>query len=491
MVSIWFPRTFNIGGRYTNSYDSLGDETMKIMKFVIFGIMAMFLALTVAGLTIESPEEAIYVTDEVPVDLPLIITSNITFDNISYQINNGSLMLACENCSGVNDTLNLSEGNYTLLVQGALGNDTTEQIVSFTLEVNETLDNETPDNDTNVTDFSLIIINPVNTTYNSEDVALDILSDSILEQISYILDLDNETIVCENCSSYSGTLTISEGSHTLTVRGILEAVEKQAVVSFLVEVPEVNDTPDNETPDNDTSPDNETEEPRFSLGFNKLPKALMNDGITDEELAAIINENKLNPGIINRLIKTGKLGELSQQAIIDTQFNPPGIFKKLLGLIGFTHKSHSELIYENYNLSEMVEQNLLGRDDLPEDYVNEIKNNLQKRLEKRILIQADKAAKEQEKATQQASQQEQKQERKQIKLVYKAGKQNGQTSTGSITAAGKVKAKGNSASSTSGSNSGKSSGKSTSGKSGWGNSGGSKSSGGKSSGGKSSGKGNK
>ena len=61
---------------------------MRIMKLLIFGIMAMFLAFSVVGLTIESPEEAIYVTTEVPVDLPLIVTSNITFDNVSYQINN-------------------------------------------------------------------------------------------------------------------------------------------------------------------------------------------------------------------------------------------------------------------------------------------------------------------------------------------------------------------------------------------------------------------
>jgi hypothetical protein len=398
-------------------------KVMQMKKIGIYGILALFLIFSAAALTIESPEDVIYVTTEVPVDIPLTITSNTTFDSISYQINNESSVLACENCSSVNDNLNLLEGDYLLLVQGLLGNDTTKQTVSFTveLEINETPNNETPDNETNTTDFSLTVVNPLDTTYNTLEIPLDITSDQTLEQISYILNSNNETIACENCSSYSTTLTVDEGTHTLTIKGLLEQVEKEVVVEFEVELPVINDTI-NDTDENETDG-----EPRFSLGFNKLPKALMNDEINDQELAAIINSNNLNPGIINRLIRTGKLGELSQQAIIDTQFNPPGIFRKLLGLIGFKHKSHSELLYENYNASETTQQKMLARDDLPEEYANEIKKNFQKRLEKRL--------------EQQEKKQTEAKTKKRIKIeknVYKAGKQNGKKAS-SATGKGKDK----------------------------------------------------
>jgi len=73
------------------------------------------------------------------------------------------------------------------------------------------------------------------------------------------------------------------------------------------------------------------------------------------------------------LIKTGKLGELSQQAIVDTQFNPPGILKKLLGLIGFKHKSHAELIYEEYNVSGELDV-LLAEPPDGTIYIGEVKS---------------------------------------------------------------------------------------------------------------------
>ncbi len=384
-------------------------------KMGIYGILALFLVFSASALTIESPEDAIYVTTEVPVDIPLTITSNTTFDSISYQINNESFVLACENCSSVNGNLNLLEGNYLLLVQGILVNETTEQTVSFSVEKEI---NETPNNETNITDFSLRVVSPLDTTYDVTDISLDIKADQTLEQISYTLNSKSEAIACENCSSYSTTLTVGEGAHTLAVKGILEQIEKEVLVEFEVELPVINDTDENKTG-----------EPRFSLGFNKLPKLLMNDEISDEELAAIINSNNINPGIINRLIKTGKLGELSQRAIIDTQFNPPGIFRKLLGLIGFKHKSHSELLYENYNASEITQQKMLARDDLPEEYANEIKENLQKRLEKKL--------------EQQEKKQNEAQTKKRItvetKNVYKAGKQNGKKEVSSATGKDKDK----------------------------------------------------
>lgn len=340
---------------------------MRIKQYLIF-LLAIFLAFSISALEIESPIETTYTTT----DVPLIITSNTSLDTITYQLNNETPIIACQNCTNVNDTLSLTEGNYTLLVRGIIENQTIQENVSFNIILPV---NETPgDNETQEDNFSLSLTSPINTTYNDLEVQLNIEADKVIDQISYILNSANKTILCQNCSSYNTTITASEGSNSLIVKGILNVTEKQVTVNFFVELPQ-NQT--NQTNENETKP-------RFSLGFNKLPKLVMMGDITDEELAEIIRSNAINPGIINRLIKTGRLGEESIQAILDTQFNPPGILRKLLGFIGFKHKSHAELIYENYNLTETGQQKLLMRDDLPEEYTNKIKQNLQKKLEKKI-----------------------------------------------------------------------------------------------------------
>jgi len=380
-------------------------------NFGIYGMMAVLLIVSAAALTIESPEQKVYLANSSPLSIPLVITSNITFDNISYHINNESDVIACQNCSNVNIPLVFSEGNYTLITKGILGNYSLESNVSFSIQ-----SNETPNNETNVTDFSLMVINPVNMTYNDEHVALDILSNMTLDKIIYRLDEGNDTLACENCNQYSTTLTVTKGSHTVDVKGILGLIQKEVTLNFYVEfkVNETNGTPENETPENATTPNNKTGQPRFSLGFNKLPKTLMNGKINDTELAQIILSNNLNPGVINRLIKTGMLGNASIQAIIDTQFNPPGIFNKLMDLIGFKHKSYAELIYDNYNVSEKIQQKLLTRDDLSMKYSDEIKNNFHKKLEQKLIENttientADSGA-----------------GNKSVIKPYKAGKQNG------------------------------------------------------------------
>lgn len=390
-------------------------------KTIIYSILVILFAFYSAALTIESPEESVYSTK----NILLLITSNVTFDNITYQLNNDTTIIACQNCSLVNETLVLEQGNYTIAAKAFLGNETTSQEVSFSVEINDTPDN--------ISDFSLTLISPVNTTYNETEINVSVDSDKTLDLLSYILNENSEIILCQNCSGYSASISALEGENTLTVKGLLNETEKEVSVIFTVQL-NVTVPEDNETGDNETEPD-ETGEPRFSLGFNKLPKALMNDEITDEELADIVYSNKLNPGIINRLIKTGKLGDASMQAILSTQFNPPGILRKLLSFFGFKHRTHAELIYENYNVSAAAEQKLLARDDLPEEYANNIKKNLRKRFEKKFEKKAEekteeKIEKKEIKSTDSKPKPTEPEsfvtaKKTKSKNIYKAGRQNG------------------------------------------------------------------
>lgn len=288
----------------------------------------------------------------------------VWFDNVSDE---------CTNCSIFNKTYYLDEGNYTLKVEGKLNNITKEAYKNFTVdfedmtnETNQT--NNTTNQTTNVTGFSLEIKYP-SSTVNSNNTRVNVVSNITLDHIKIWFDGVNDS--CENCSEYNETYYVGEGAYQLKAEGKIGNNTKTIYKNFTV------DYGDNETDDNETDDDkNETYDPRFDTGFEKLPKMLEDGQLTDSELADIIRNNKLNPGVLNRLIKTGMLGNESLNAIVDTQFTPPGIFKKLLSWIGFKVETTASLIAENYNLEEKIAKKIVDKEELPKvrtKVMNEVK----------------------------------------------------------------------------------------------------------------------
>ena len=85
---------------------------MKKMMVIIMCFSLM--CLTAHALEIVSPEERVYSTSVIP----FVVASDTVFDSILYQINSGTIMMACENCNSVNQELVLDEGEYRLDVEG-------------------------------------------------------------------------------------------------------------------------------------------------------------------------------------------------------------------------------------------------------------------------------------------------------------------------------------------------------------------------------------
>jgi len=294
------------------------EKLYNLRKFIVIVILFAIIANFASALQINSPENIEYSNVEIPLD----ISSNSTFDNLSYKLDNNSITYLCENCNSYIDTIILEEGNHTLSIIGNINNETITENVSFSVKPIIPID------------FNLEIISPLDITYNITEIEFIVKSNETLDMINFSINNQGFEVLCQNCSSHNRTLNLTQGNHSINVLGQLEETIKLATISFTVEVlenqteepdNEINETDDdiNETDDNVNETDgdnidNETEgEPKFILGFNKLPKAVLNNEVDDNELADIIRSNALNPGIINRLIKTGKLGNDSIQAILD------------------------------------------------------------------------------------------------------------------------------------------------------------------------------
>jgi hypothetical protein len=369
--------------------ESWGINMKTTILMTVFMIVAAVLAYSVNGFSIESPVHTAYNTS----DVMLSIVHNETLDNITYTIDSGSNNLACENCSNFTTTLNLTEGNHTVAASGMLGNDSFSTNVDFSIvfPVSET-ENNTDNNTTNETnatqDFSLSIGSPTSQTYTTHLIWVSLMTNTTVDNMSYSVDGGLSILACSNCSVYNTTLTMSDGMHMLNASATWMDLTKWASVSFNVNttVTQNNTNMTNQTNTTGNTTGNNTGNntgnqsmnrtgPRFSLGFEKLPQAVEAGNISDSELAQIIRNNSLNPGILNRLIKTGKLGNESINAIIDTQKTPWGIFKKIFNWLGVKQESYSSLIYDNYQLSDDQEKKLANREDLPQGY----KKNIEKK----------------------------------------------------------------------------------------------------------------
>ncbi len=356
-------------------------RNISLMLVIIFTLFA----LSASALEIEAPQNQTY--NDTLIELKL--ASNQSFDNMTYSVDNQQLILACINCSNFDATLNLSEGNHTIDAQGNIENETFSDNVMFTIQLNQPQNNATNDTQNNITtDFALLILNPQNLIYNTTQIEISVIANETLDSISLKKDANNYESVCFNCTSYNATINFTEGNHTLSSKGILNEIEKEVSVNFSVILTGVNNTnvtPTNNTNETQSNTTNQTKGNRtFDKGFNKLPKLVQQGNISDSELAQIIRSHKLNPGILNRLIKTGKLGNESIQAILDTQFTPPGIFRKLLQFFGFKQKTLPELMLDNYNLTNFIEQKILTRDDISIKYVEKIEDKLKKEIKLEI-----------------------------------------------------------------------------------------------------------
>ncbi len=323
-------------------------------------------------LTIGSPQNQTYNTSLVPISA----FANRTLDRISQKFDAESFVSICTHCSSINGTLNLSAGNHSMTVKGELGNMTHEASAKFayvppfanltnqtngTNQTNST--NQTNGSGQNATALNLSIASPTASTYATRYIRLDFRT-NINSKINYTLDNISHH-GCSNCQSFKKTVELRNGTHELAVRAFAYNQSVSKAVSFIVNIAPKNNTPRNKT----------SFTGKFD-NFNKLPQLVEKVEIADEDLAEIIRNNKLNPGVINRLIKTGKLGNASLEAIINTQFAPPGILDKLMAALGFSQKSFAELIYENYNTTGNVKLKLLGRDDLPHGISLRIKDEV-------------------------------------------------------------------------------------------------------------------
>ena len=225
--------------------------------------------------------------------------------------------------------------------------------------------------------LEVVIIEP-------EDLLLINTSDIILSaemnkqgNMSHKLDDNNFTLECVNCFNFTIELeNLTNGMHQIFVKGetVNETVNTSLFFLINTTLPSDNmsEPPDagdgtNMSDGNDTNvSDGEINKlPRFSLGFNKLPKRFDRGELSPEELTGMILNNKLNPGIINRLAKTGKLSQENKDAIINNQFLPPGILNKLLGLIGFARNDNLEEFVENSNLTDSQLSTLIERNKIP------------------------------------------------------------------------------------------------------------------------------
>ncbi|MFH1181490.1 MAG: hypothetical protein V1702_00875 [Candidatus Woesearchaeota archaeon] len=235
------------------------------------------------------------------------------------------------------------------------------------------------------------ITEPSAKSYNATLVPFEVENNATLDNISYKVDNGTLQVACTNCSNYSAILNLSKGRHTLLATGVLGNVTYNDAVNFSVKLPEIENEKRNET----ERPENKTT-PRFTLGFEKLPKAVEEGNISDSELASIIRNNKINPGILNRLIKTGKLGNESLTTILDTQFRPQGLLRKILSLMGFKLETYASSIYEHYNLTPSLEKKIVARDDLPKKYAEKVQEKLREREQKNLEKENKEMEKEQE-----------------------------------------------------------------------------------------------
>lgn len=307
------------------------------MRKLLILTLLVLAAATASALQITAPQAGTYNDTTIPVN----VTSNETLESLSYALDGGNATTACTNCSGFQGELILAEGQHTLSFTGTAGNDTYEDEVSFTINLTQT--NDTEQNET--TDFTLTLT-PTG-TIEDDETTVKAQADQTLDTIT--LEAGGQNATCTGCDELELELDeLADGTHTISATGTLGNLTKIYNESFTVNA---QDDDENET---DEDEENETA-PRFSIDQNMLPKDVEIGLYTDAELAEIIRTNNLNPGVVNRLIKTGMLGNESIEALLEYDFQPRGVFGKLFYKLGFKGHTHVSRIAKRYTVNESVQ----------------------------------------------------------------------------------------------------------------------------------------
>jgi hypothetical protein len=296
-------------------------------------------------LRIISPTDKEYGNDRITLEFRTDKKSDITYEL------DGKDYTACADCTYFKDYVTLDDGEHTLEVKAERGEDEETEEVEFTIETEQ--DDEGS--------LSIKVVQPKSKTYYGKvEVEIEANQDA---DISYEID-GKRYDSCTDCRRLSDKIELSTGWHTLKATAKADDETETKTVSF-----KVADEEDKDEDKDEAKPD-----------FGKLPKMLLNGEITDSELAELLRENRFPPGTVNNLIKTGKLGDESIEAILSYQFNPPGIIKHLWGWFGWHQKSYAEEIYDRYNLSEDHQKRILQRDDLPKDKSEKVKEKLEEKV---------------------------------------------------------------------------------------------------------------
>lgn len=320
----------------------------KLMTLAILFVAALLPAVMADSLTVtidQPTNNSMHLSNDV------LLKSHMD-DNgtLKYKLDSNSEVVVCNDCSNFQVTLNnLADGLHTVKVTGVTSNETDDTAVSFI--VNETQD------------LVVTITQPSENSLHLDNDVILRASMNAAGTLKYKLDSNAEVTTCTNCSTLSVVLRdLADGQHTVKVTGTSGSKTDDATVTFRV----------NQTGTTTTVPKNETGEPRFALGFQKLPQQFASGEISEAQLKSILEANKLNPGVINRLARTGKLTPSLIDTITNTQFLPQGIAGKLLGILGFGKNKAVESLIKNYNLTDAQLMNLISHSELPAGQVKQL-----------------------------------------------------------------------------------------------------------------------
>lgn len=265
---------------------------------------------------------------------------------LKYKLDSNSDVVVCNNCSNFQVTLNnMANGLHTVKVTGVTSNETDDSTISFS--VNETQD------------LVVTITQPSeNSLHLNNDVILR-ASMNTAGTLKYKQDSNAEVTACANCSTFSVVLRdLANGQHTVKVTGTSGSKTDDATVTFSV---------------NQSKPkENETEKHKFAKGFQKLPQQFAAGEVSEAELKSILQSNRLNPGLLNRLARTGKLTPDLIDTIIETQFLSAGKAGKLLGILGFGRNKVVETLARNYNLTDEQLARILERSEMPKGAIQKM-----------------------------------------------------------------------------------------------------------------------
>ena len=174
------------------------------------------------------------------------IDSNVTLDNITTIFDGTNETLLCANCSTYSGLYpNTWDGAHSFTVMGMLSgtNQTTIRTFSINTSVSNITNQTNTTNQTNITTptnvtFAMLVSSPVDSAqYNTTTITLQIDANVTLDNITAIFDGANETLLCANCSTFSGLYPYNlTGGHSFTIFGTLNGTNVSVNRTFSINV---------------------------------------------------------------------------------------------------------------------------------------------------------------------------------------------------------------------------------------------------------------